>query len=83
MFIETPIGKNKTAKEFFQTPIQKNKTAFRCSAIVILFSDCEKIYRYMLADKRIIRIFAQSKMSFAMDTFCFTIHHIGTNRFIS
>ena len=43
MFIETPIGKNKTAKEFFQTPIQKNKTAFRCSAIVILFSDCEKI----------------------------------------
>ena len=37
----------------------------------------------MLADKRIIRIFAQSETSFAMDTFYFTIHHIGSNRFIS
>jgi len=50
-------------------------------AVVLLL--IAKIYRNIFADKKIIRIFALFKTSVAMDTFCFSIHYIGTNRFIS
>ena len=58
--------------------MSKNETIF--AQIETFFA---KIYRNILADKKIIRIFALFKTGVAMDTFCFSIHYIGTNRFIS
>ena len=58
--------------------MSKNETIF--AQIETSFA---KIYRNIFADKKIIRIFALFKTSVAMDTFCFSIHYIGTNRFIS
>ena len=58
--------------------MSKNETTF--AQIETFFA---KIYRNIFADKKIIRIFALFKTGVAMHTFCFSIHYIGTNRFIS
>ena len=93
---ETAKGFAEMAKEKFLSPFRfyasqttcfqslqkpdmsKNETTF--AQIETFFA---KIYRNIFADKKIIRIFALFKTGVAMDTFCFSIHYIGTNRFIS